>query len=142
MGVPSLRDEYDGHQKNRYMKWSITDNKDWSHLEQTFDWVADMKGVPQDKIHHAEGDVATHTQMVLKELQSLQDYQRWTINNKNFYGHLLCFTMWRNAQQPLWRRMKESLHWAMPKEASLQRDKYYTKTYQHLLLFASRYQHW
>lgn len=58
------------------MEWSIAKNKDWSHLEQTFDWVADMRGVPQDKIHHAEGDVATHTQMVLKELQSLQEYQQ------------------------------------------------------------------
>lgn len=58
------------------MEWSIANNKDWSHLEQTFDWVADMRGVPQDKIHHAEGDVATHTQMVLKELQSLQECQQ------------------------------------------------------------------
>ncbi len=58
------------------MKWAITNNKEWLHLEQTFDWVADMKGVPQDKIHHAEGDVATHTQMVLNALQTLEEYQQ------------------------------------------------------------------
>jgi putative nucleotidyltransferase with HDIG domain len=56
------------------MKWTITTNKDWNYLEQTFEWVADMRGVPQDSIHHAEGNVATHTQMVLKELQSSSEY--------------------------------------------------------------------
>lgn len=57
------------------MKWSLTNNKEWSHLEQTFDWVADMRGVPQDAIHHAEGDVAIHTNMVLNALTSLNEFQ-------------------------------------------------------------------
>lgn len=56
------------------MKWSLTNNKEWSNLEQTFDWVADMRKIPQDPIHHAEGDVATHTRMVLNALQTLPEF--------------------------------------------------------------------
>lgn len=56
------------------MKWSLTNDKVWSHLEQTFDWVADMRGIPQDPIHHAEGDVAIHTEMVLNALQSSDEF--------------------------------------------------------------------
>jgi len=57
------------------MKWSIIENKTWDHLEQTFDWVADMRHVPQDPIHHAEGNVAVHTGMVLHALESQPEFQ-------------------------------------------------------------------
>ncbi|RAJ05533.1 putative nucleotidyltransferase with HDIG domain [Chitinophaga skermanii] len=40
-------------------------------LATEFDWVADMKGVPQDAIHHAEGDVFVHTGMVCAEMEQL-----------------------------------------------------------------------
>ncbi|MDU1891792.1 MAG: AAA family ATPase [Dysgonomonas sp.] len=50
------------------MTWKITQNKDWQSLEKQFQWVADMKEVAQHKEHHAEGNVAIHTQMVLSEL--------------------------------------------------------------------------
>jgi putative nucleotidyltransferase with HDIG domain len=60
--------------KKKIMKWSITDNKEWSNLEKTFDWVADMRGVPQDSIHHAEGNVAIHTNMVLNELMASSEF--------------------------------------------------------------------
>lgn len=56
------------------MIWKITQDKDWNSLEKQFSWVSDMKNVPQHAIHHAEGDVATHTQMVLKELVNLPAY--------------------------------------------------------------------
>ena len=56
------------------MNWSLINNKEWNHLEETFSWVADMRNVPQDRIHHAEGDVAIHTNMVLKALESLPEY--------------------------------------------------------------------
>lgn len=48
--------------------WTISNNKSRDYLEQTFDWVRDMKDVPQDKRHHAEGDVAIHSFMVLDAL--------------------------------------------------------------------------
>ena len=57
------------------MNWTLTNNKDWSALEQTFDWVAAMRGVPQDPIHHAEGDVAIHTNMVLNALGSSIEFK-------------------------------------------------------------------
>lgn len=57
------------------MNWTFTDDKDWSTLRQRFDWVAAMDDVPQDPIHHAEGNVAIHTQMVLAALQQLAPYQ-------------------------------------------------------------------
>ncbi|MBC7864192.1 MAG: AAA family ATPase [Bacteroidia bacterium] len=53
--------------------WTLTKNKTWSEL-QKFGWVSDMQGVPQSPVHHAEGDVYIHTQMVLDELQKLPEY--------------------------------------------------------------------
>ena len=41
---------------------------DWPALVERFDWVAAMVGVPQDRNYHREGDVATHTRMVLEVL--------------------------------------------------------------------------
>jgi hypothetical protein len=46
--------------------WTISENKQWTDLENRFDWVKRMKVVPQDPRYHAEGDVAIHTQMVLE----------------------------------------------------------------------------
>lgn len=48
---------------------------DWTAIEQKFDWFRDMKGVPQDPIWHAEGDVFTHTQMVVEALCALPEFQ-------------------------------------------------------------------
>ncbi len=57
------------------MIWKIAQNKDWDALEKRFSWVADMKDVAQHTTHHAEGDVAVHTQMVLKELENMPAYK-------------------------------------------------------------------
>ncbi|HSC38025.1 MAG TPA: AAA family ATPase [Chitinophagaceae bacterium] len=56
--------------------WTITNDKNWAALEAQFEWVAAMRAVPQDARHHAEGNVAVHTQMVLQALQEQPDYQR------------------------------------------------------------------
>lgn len=55
--------------------WTLTTAKDWKSLRDSFDWVRDMEGVPQDPVHHAEGDVAIHTRMVLEALQELDSYR-------------------------------------------------------------------
>jgi putative nucleotidyltransferase with HDIG domain len=55
--------------------WILTKNKDWKEL-QKYAWVNDMNGVPQSPIHHAEGDVATHTQMVISALLNLEEYHQ------------------------------------------------------------------
>ena len=38
----------------------------WSHLTEVWPALAALSDCPQDPIHHAEGDVATHTRMVLE----------------------------------------------------------------------------
>jgi putative nucleotidyltransferase with HDIG domain len=53
--------------------WRISENKDWDSLLR-FSWVSDMRGVPQSPVHHAEGDVETHTRMVVSALESLPEY--------------------------------------------------------------------
>lgn len=55
--------------------WTLTDNKDWAALEAQFSWVNDMQHVPQDPVHHAEGNVAIHTRMVLEALQQQEAWQ-------------------------------------------------------------------
>lgn len=49
--------------------------KNWEELAGRYDWIADMHGVPQDAVHHAEGDVAVHTQMVLEALVGLEEFK-------------------------------------------------------------------
>ncbi len=48
---------------------------DWEQLEANFSWLREMREVPQDPIWHAEGDVLTHTKMVVKELLALPAFQ-------------------------------------------------------------------
>lgn len=56
--------------------WQITQYQDWQKIRDTFTWIQDMEGVPQDPIHHAEGNVAIHTQMVMNALFNLPEYQK------------------------------------------------------------------
>jgi predicted kinase len=44
---------------------------EWDALDAELDWVRTMRGVPQDPVHHAEGDVWIHTRMVLDALSAL-----------------------------------------------------------------------
>ena len=48
---------------------------DWQTIE-AFHWVKPMKECPQDAFYHAEGDVWTHTRMVVEELLYDIDFQR------------------------------------------------------------------
>lgn len=54
--------------------WTITKDKTWTALE-NFSWISDMQHVPQSPVHHAEGNVAIHTQMVLRALETMTEYQ-------------------------------------------------------------------
>jgi predicted kinase len=54
--------------------WTFSENKEWSFLEQQYSWVGDMVETPQDPVHHAEGNVSVHTQMVLAALQAMPEY--------------------------------------------------------------------
>jgi predicted kinase len=48
---------------------------DWAKIE-AFEWVESLKICPQDSIYHAEGDVWTHTRMVVSELLQDLDFQQ------------------------------------------------------------------
>mgnify|MGYP000719137927 CR=1 FL=1 len=48
---------------------------DWDGMTARFGWFADMKGVPQDAQWHAEGDVYTHTKMVVESLTALPEFK-------------------------------------------------------------------
>ncbi|MBL7260028.1 AAA family ATPase [Paractinoplanes lichenicola] len=43
----------------------------WARVEAEFDWIRRLRGVPQDAVHHAEGDVATHTRMAAEALAAM-----------------------------------------------------------------------
>ncbi|MGY5955747.1 AAA family ATPase [Kosakonia sp. BK9b] len=58
------------------MIWQLSDDKRWTALRQRFSWVEEMHQVPQDPLHHAEGDVGIHTQMVLDALAAQPGYSR------------------------------------------------------------------
>jgi predicted kinase len=53
----------------------LIDNKAWDSLLRSYSWARDMEGVSQDPVYHAEGDVATHTWMVLEALVALPEYK-------------------------------------------------------------------
>lgn len=55
----------------------------WDKLEEEFDWFRDMKGVPQDPIWHAEGDVFIHTKMVAEALVNHEDFQKFDEQEKH-----------------------------------------------------------
>lgn len=57
------------------MIWSSIMETSWAELRRSFDWIRDMEGVPQDPRHHAEGDVAVHTRMVVEALKNLSEFR-------------------------------------------------------------------
>jgi predicted kinase len=52
-------------------QWTL----DWAAVREAFGWVRALEGVPQDAIHHAEGDVATHTRMAAEALIGLPEWR-------------------------------------------------------------------
>lgn len=47
---------------------------DWHRIKEVFGWISDLADVPQDAIHHAEGDVLTHTRLAVA---ALTDQPQW-----------------------------------------------------------------
>ncbi|WP_304455354.1 AAA family ATPase [Nocardiopsis sp. YSL2] len=48
---------------------------DWPRVREAFPWVRDLSGVEQDPVHHAEGDVETHTRMACEALAGLSAWR-------------------------------------------------------------------
>lgn len=59
----------------KFPKYEINRPIDWTDIESSYSWIQDMKGVPQDHEWHAEGDVFTHTKMVVEALISLAEFK-------------------------------------------------------------------
>jgi predicted kinase len=55
--------------------WKLIDTYNWEEIKSEFRWIRDMTGIPQDPVFHAEGDVETHTSMVVKALLDLPEYK-------------------------------------------------------------------
>jgi hypothetical protein len=49
---------------------------DWQSIHDSFDWIRRLDGIGQDPLHHAEGDVATHTRMAVQALSHLDGWRR------------------------------------------------------------------
>jgi len=58
-----------------FPKYTIGQELDWDDLSASYSWIQDMKNVPQDPIWHAEGDVFTHTRMVVDALINFEEFQ-------------------------------------------------------------------
>jgi len=59
----------------KFPLYEVGEEIPWEQLCQKFSWLQDMKIVPQDKEWHAEGDVYTHTKMVVNDLVNSPEYK-------------------------------------------------------------------
>ncbi|ULJ64753.1 AAA family ATPase [Wielerella bovis] len=56
---------------------------DWAQLTRRYAWLDEMRHVPQDPEWHGEGDVLTHTQMVVDELFRLPEFAELSPQNQH-----------------------------------------------------------
>ncbi|ULJ60325.1 AAA family ATPase [Wielerella bovis] len=56
---------------------------DWAQLTHRYAWLDEMRHVPQDPEWHGEGDVLTHTQMVVDELFRLPEFAELSPQNQH-----------------------------------------------------------
>ncbi len=54
-----------------------------SKMKKNHQWIQDMANTPQDSIHHAEGNVLIHTQMVLNKLIELPEFKSLSIEDQH-----------------------------------------------------------
>ncbi|MBB3700460.1 AAA family ATPase [Flammeovirga yaeyamensis] len=55
---------------------------DWNKIESEFEWLSTLKTIPQDPIWHQEGDVYTHTKMVVETLLNFNDFKALSPNEQ------------------------------------------------------------
>ncbi|MDL4776668.1 AAA family ATPase [Actinomadura xylanilytica] len=54
----------------------------WTEIRERFGWVRGLAGVPQDAVHHAEGDVEVHTRMACEALAALPDWRARPVDER------------------------------------------------------------
>jgi predicted kinase len=74
---------------------------DWPTLCEAFDWIAGLRGVPQDPEHHAEGDVATHACMVC---EALLDSEAWRVADAGRRRRLFLAVLLHDVAKPVCTR--------------------------------------
>lgn len=67
----------------KFPKYVIDTPIPWDEMENDFEWFREMKGVPQDSIWHGEGDVFTHTKMVVETLIHLPEFTKLSEQEKH-----------------------------------------------------------
>ena len=67
----------------KFPQYEIDQPINWNAIESEYTWFRDMKGVPQDAIWHAEGDVHTHTKMVVEALVQLPEFKTLSEQDKH-----------------------------------------------------------
>lgn len=73
--------------------WSL----DWESIVARFSWLQPMATTPQEPIYHAEGDVLTHTRMVVQALVDLPD---WRARPEERRGQLFAATLLHDVGKP------------------------------------------
>jgi predicted kinase len=80
---------------------------DWAALDAHFEWIHAMRGVPQDPVHHAEGDVWIHTRMVLEALTAIP---AWRALDADARGIVYLASLLHDVAKPKCTRTDESGH--------------------------------
>ncbi|GAA0969953.1 AAA family ATPase [Actinocorallia libanotica] len=70
---------------------------DWTAVRERFPWVRDLAGVAQDPVHHAEGDVETHTRLACEALAALP---RWRERREDERTRLFAATLLHDVAKP------------------------------------------
>lgn len=67
----------------KFPHYEVNQPLNWPVLLATYPWIADMAGVPQDPVWHAEGDVLTHTRLVVEALIAAPEFATLTEADKH-----------------------------------------------------------
>lgn len=67
----------------KFPEYEVEKPINWDSIEVKYSWFGDMRGVPQDSEWHAEGDVFTHTKMVVEALTALPEFKSLSEQDKH-----------------------------------------------------------
>ncbi|PDP88641.1 poly(A) polymerase [Glycomyces fuscus] len=81
-------------------RWDL----DWALVREALPWVRDLAGVEQDPVHHAEGDVETHTRMACEALAGLP---AWRSRPAGERVRLFAAVLLHDVAKPLCTRREE-----------------------------------
>ncbi len=89
--------------------WAV----DWAALAE-YEWIRNLRGCDQGTVHHAEGDVWTHTRMVCEALASLP---AWRVLDEEQRRVLFAAALLHDVAKPACRREETGGHVGFPNHA-------------------------